>query len=206
MGLLGEWGEVPALLRRVLDQLGYADGKQSVVLDALARVLKNQSRILDNQEKIMANQAKLDALSSSISEDVEVIATVSEALVGENAALRAEIEAVKAANPELDFSGAEAVADRIDRLAGALSAVTDPEQQSPAPEDIEVPAEPAPVEPGPGDAGQAPVPATGESSDAAATPADGLTDADFEDGSAASQPVSEVPDAGTGADGAPRQE
>ena len=77
------------------------------------------------KEIVMATQEQVDALTASI-------AQVSQDLASSSAAIQAELDALKSANPSLDLSALEAAVAPLDDAVKAVGALT-PSQPTPPP-------------------------------------------------------------------------
>lgn len=90
-------------------------------------------------DTIMTNQETANQLAADISEDVEVLARISDQYVNANKNLQAQLKEaqVQLAAAGVDFSPIAASAGQLDALTKALSQALNPDEQTPAVEEIE---------------------------------------------------------------------
>lgn len=110
----------------------YGDHSNEVVREVLTYLIPRFIRIekfLLHLEKIeMSNQDKLDALAAKITQygvDQAALIASQGTLIATVNDLSAEIAALKAANPDLDFTAIDAAADAADAAAVAAKADAD---------------------------------------------------------------------------------
>lgn len=102
-------------------------------------VPKQIRTILSNQEKMMTNQETANQLAADISEDVEVLARISDQYVNANKNLQAQLAdaQVQLAASGVDFEPIRRSAGQLDSLTQALSAALNPVAETPKVEEIE---------------------------------------------------------------------
>ncbi len=107
------------------------------IKNLIHRVLRNQSTIRRELRIMATNQEQLDALVASEDADISAMGDSITGLQSSATAIAAEIAALKAANPAVDFTGLAAEQAKLDAslkaLGDAASAVASNVPAAPAP-------------------------------------------------------------------------
>lgn len=121
----------------------------------------------------MASNEAIQQQVGELNAAVSVITTGIETIKSDLTTAKGEIERLKAEGvSDETLAGLTAAVDNVERVADTFKAAVDPEQETPAPEDV-----PGPVE-SPEETPEAPADETPAPTD---TPSSGLEDEDFED-------------------------